>query len=141
MPRIQIIDDDRAFLSLLEESLAARYPALEVRTCANPVKSLAAISPDLDLLLVDLEMPGMDSAKILAYATERDLSKNRIIILSGHDADYLHRRFPMGRCLAVLNKPEARQQTVLEMIFRPLNNRCSDSGRRVAPEDRSPGKG
>ncbi|HEX9874692.1 MAG TPA: response regulator [Deferrimonas sp.] len=123
MPRILIIDDDRAFLSLFEETLAERYPALEVQTCADPVKALSAIDPDLDLLLVDLEMPGMDGAKILSYATEKGLSKNRIIILSGHDAEYLHRRFPMGRCLAVLNKHEVRQQGVLEMIFRSLHER------------------
>jgi len=127
MPRILIIDDDRAFLSLLQGSLAERYPTLEVETCANPVQALSAIDPGLDLLLIDLEMPGMDGAKILAYATERGVSKNRIIILSGHDAEYLHRRFPMGRCLAVLNKHEGRQQNVLEMIFRALHEKAGVS--------------
>lgn len=129
MPRILIIDDDRTFLSLLKETLAERYPALEVQTCDDPVKALSAIDPGLGLLLVDLEMPGMDGAKILSYATEKGLNKNRIIILSGHDAEYLHRRFPMGRCLAVLNKHEVRQQGVLEMVFRSLHERSLKSNK------------
>jgi len=57
------------------------------------------------------------------------LSKNRIIILSGRDADYLHQRFPMGSCLAVLNKFEARQKAVLDMIFNSLQRKCKEKPR------------
>ena len=120
MGKILIIDDDPLFLDLLSRSVAESYPALEVETCADPHRGLAAISADLDLLLLDLEMPGLDGSKLLAYAIDRGLDPRRIVILSGRDADYLHRRFPMGRCLAVLNKHEVRQQQVLEMIFHSL---------------------
>ena len=65
----------------------------------------------------------MDGSKILAYATSIGLSKNRIVILSGHDADYLHKRFPMGSCLAVLNKHEGKQREVLDMIFNSLQEK------------------
>jgi hypothetical protein len=51
------------------------------------------------------------------------LSKNRIIILSGRDAEYLHERFPLGSCLAVLNKYEGRQKDVLDMIFKSLQQK------------------
>jgi len=53
------------------------------------------------------------------------LNKNRIIILSGRDADYLHKKFPMGSCLGVLNKFEEDQKTVLDMIFKALRNKGS----------------
>jgi CheY-like chemotaxis protein len=125
MKRVLIIDDDRAFMRMLEESITARYPGLLLTTYLDPLAGLAAISADLDLLLVDLEMPGIDGGKVLAYATAKGLSKNRIIILSGRDADHLHRLFPMGSCLAVLNKHEVRQQAVLEMILGALQKKAT----------------
>ena len=79
--------------------------------------------------MVDLEMPGLDGAKILSYATSIGLNKNRIVILSGRDADYLHKRFPMGSCLGVLNKFEARQQEVMDMIFSSLQNKGSNASK------------
>lgn len=124
MRKILIIDDDKAFLAFLENYVRQRCPDLHVQTCTDPVQGLAAIEADLGLLLVDLEMPGLDGTKILAYATGKGLSKNRVIILSGRDADYLHRRFPMGSCLAVLNKYEAKQKAVLDMVFDSLQQKC-----------------
>ena len=128
--KVLVIDDDAAFLEFLKEYAQKRFPDLELTTCSNPVKGLGAITDTLDLLLVDLEMPGIDGAKMLAYATGLGLSKNRIIILSGRDADYLHRRFPMGSCLAVLNKFEARQKAVLDMIFNSLQRKCKRKPRK-----------
>jgi CheY-like chemotaxis protein len=127
--KVLVIDDDAAFLALLKEYAQKSFPDLELTTCSNPVKGLAAITETLDLLLIDLEMPGIDGAKVLAYATGLGLSKNRIIILSGRDADYLHQRFPMGSCLAVLNKFEARQKAVLDMIFNSLQRKCKEKPR------------
>ena len=123
MGRIFLIDDDSGFLAALQAYVEQNYPALEILTCNDPIRCLADITPDLDLLLVDLEMPGLDGSKILAFATSRGLDKNRIVILSGRDADYLHDRFPIGSCLAVLNKYEASQIDVLAMIFRSLERK------------------
>lgn len=123
MGKILLIDDDTAFLKLLEEYVAERYPGLQVLTCNDPLKCLVSITDDLDLLLVDLEMPGLDGAKILSYSVSKGLNKNRIIILSGRDAEYLHQRFPMGSCLAVLNKYEGQQRNVLDMIFKSLESK------------------
>jgi CheY-like chemotaxis protein len=123
MKKILLIDDDPAFLKLLEEYVEERYPGIDVLTCNDPIKCLVNINDDLDLLLIDLEMPGLDGSKVLSYAISRGMSKNRIIILSGRDAEYLHKRFPMGSCLAVLNKYEGKQKTVLDMIFSSLQQK------------------
>jgi CheY-like chemotaxis protein len=123
MGKILLIDDDAAFLRLLEEYVEERYPGLHVLTCNDPIKCLVSITDDLDLLLLDLEMPGIDGAKVLSYAVSKGLNKNRIIILSGRDAEYLHKRFPMGSCLAVLNKYEGKQRDVLDMIFNSLQKK------------------
>ncbi len=125
MGTILLIDDDKAFLESLERYVEERYPGLQVRTCSDPLACLSSITHDLDLLLVDLEMPGLDGAKVLAYAVSTGMDKNRIIILSGRDAAYLHDRFPIGSCLAVLNKYEGRQKDVLDMIFSSLQQKGS----------------
>lgn len=125
---VLVIDDDRLFLESLTDYIQANYPLLEIITYADPVKGLAAIDTDLDLLLLDLEMPGIDGLKLLDYAIRRGVPKSRIIILSGRDAEDLHRLFPMGVCLAVLNKNEARQQEVLDMVFKALHRKCAPPG-------------
>lgn len=124
MKTVLIIDDDRLFLSYLEDYVRQRCPNLEVITCSDPFQGLAAISADIDLLLLDLEMPGIDGRKLLDYALSKGLDRRRIIILSGHDADYLHDCIPMGECLAVMNKHEARQKAVLDMIFDSLQQKA-----------------
>ena len=70
-----------------------------------------------DLLLVDLEMPVLDGRSVARFAKERGVSEKRIVIVSGHDADELHRLFPQGACLAVINKTEAQQQSAFLMIL------------------------
>jgi CheY-like chemotaxis protein len=133
MGKILLIDDDAAFLKLLHEYVDERFPGLDLVTCNDPIKCLVNITSDLDLLLVDLEMPGLDGGKILSYATSKGMSKNRIIILSGRDADYLHQRFPMGSCLAVLNKFEINQKNVLDMVFESLRKKNSSADRSPIP--------
>lgn len=123
MGNILLIDDDAAFLKLLEDYVAEHYPSLHVSTCNDPLKCLVSINADLDLLLIDLEMPALDGSKVLAYALSKGVNKNHIVIVSGHDADYLHERFPMGTCLAVLNKFEGKQKRVLDMIFKSLHRK------------------
>lgn len=129
MKKILLIDDDAIFLRLLQEYVEERYPGLRIMTCNDSVKCLADITNDLDLLLVDLEMPGLDGSKVLSYAVSKGVSKNRIIILSARDAEYLHERFPMGSCLAVLNKFEVQQQGVLDMIFKSLQEKSTGKGK------------
>ena len=126
MGRILIVDDDEAFAGLLAASIGESYPLLVVDVCTDPLKSLRMIQDGgLDLLLIDLEKPTVDGAKIFKYATDTGFDKNRIVILSGRDADYLHEHFPLGTCLAVLNKYEAKQKAVLEMIFTSLQKKAA----------------
>lgn len=126
MGKILIIDDDEAFSLFLSNYIRGSYPLLQVETCSNPLRALAAVKKKgLDLLIVDLEMPMLDGNKIYRYATEAGIDKSRIIILSGRDADYLHEHFPLGTCLAVLNKYEAKQKAVLDMIFNSLQSKAA----------------
>lgn len=123
MGKILIIDDDEGFVTRMTDYIRNAYSCLQVQTCTNPVKALSVLDKSLDLVLIDLEMPSLDGMKILKFAIEAGIDKNRIVIISGRDADYLHQHFPMGSCLAVLNKYEANQQAVLDMIFLSLEKK------------------
>jgi DNA-binding NtrC family response regulator len=125
MGKILIIDDDESFLDLLSNYIQRYYPVLRVQTCKNPLQGLKEMSKELDLMIIDLEMPHLDGAKLLKYAEETGINKNRIILISSRDADYLHDHFPMGTCLAVLNKFEAGQKAVLDMIFSSLQKKVA----------------
>jgi DNA-binding NarL/FixJ family response regulator len=135
MGNILIIDDDQAFTSILDAYIRQYYPYLTVKVCNDPVTALADIRRGgLDLLVIDLEMPTLDGMKVFAYALDAGVDKNRIVILSGRDVDFLHDTFPMGTCLAVLNKFEAKQKAVLEMIFGSLNRKAEVKNRQAQGE-------
>jgi len=126
MGKILIVDDDAPFIEALRDKIHSLYPLLEVVACTNPFQALATLKEEqVDLLLVDLEMPMMDGTKIFSYAVSIGMDKNRIVILSGRDSDYLHEQFPMGTCLAVLNKYEAKQKAVLDMIFSSMQRKAA----------------
>jgi len=125
MGKILLIDDDPAFTRLLGEYIAEQYPLLSVDVCNNPFEALAAIRRfPYDLILIDFEMPTLDGRKLMNFAVQSGIDKNRIVILSSRDANFLHEQCPMGSCLAVLNKHEVRQRAVLDMIFNSLSQKA-----------------
>lgn len=130
MGKVLIIDDDLSFTRLLESYVREICPLLRVEICNNPLTALALLKKgDNDLVLIDLEMPTLDGMKVYRYATETGVQKSRIVILSAREPDYLREFFPMGSCLAVLNKFEVRQKEVLGMILKSLQSKlCNKAG-------------
>jgi CheY-like chemotaxis protein len=88
-----------------------------VETYAHPYDALPKIDADIDLLIVDVEMPGMDGKKFVDYARQKGLPARRIVVTSAHSADELHERFRLGEAIAVINKTDPKQQEAFLMIL------------------------
>ena len=118
MKRVVIVDDSPAFRDLWSNFMLERYPeTANVESCAHPYDALPKIDATIDLLIVDLEMPGMDGKKFVDYARLKGLSPRRIVVTSSHSADELHERFRIGETIAVINKTDSRQQEAFLMIL------------------------
>lgn len=116
--RVVIVDDSPAFCELWSNMMEQRYgTAVAVETYRHPYDALPKIDESIDLLIVDLEMPGMDGQKFVEYSRQKGVSGRRIIVTSSHHSDELHRRFRIGETIAVLNKTEPKQQEAFLMIL------------------------
>ncbi len=122
--RVVIVDDSPAYCDLWSNFLSERYPAIaQVETYSHPYDALPKIDDSIDLLIVDVEMPGMDGKKFVEYARQKGLSSRRIVVTSSHTADELHDRFRIGEAIAVINKTEAKQQEAFLMILDSIMRR------------------
>ena len=118
MKRIVIVDDSPAYCDLWSNFMAERYAEqARVETYSHPYDALPKIDDSIDLLIVDLEMPGMDGKKFVDYARQKGLPARRIVVTSSHSADELHSRFRIGETIAVIQKTEAKQQEAFLMIL------------------------
>ena len=122
--RVVIVDDSPAYGDLWSNFILERYPErVNVETYKHPYDALPKVDATIDLLIVDLEMPGMDGKKFVDYARQKGVSPRRIIVTSSHSADELHQRFRIGETIAVVNKTEAKQQEAFLMIIDSIMRR------------------
>jgi CheY-like chemotaxis protein len=116
--RIVIVDDSPSYCDLWSNFMLERYAeTASVETYSHPYDALPKIDDTIDLLIVDLEMPGMDGKKFVDYARAKGLPARRIVVTSSHSADELHQRFRIGETIAVINKTEVKQQEAFLMIL------------------------
>jgi CheY-like chemotaxis protein len=121
---IVVVDDNQIFCDRMSEFFQDRYgEKVNIQTYTDPIKALAALTPDIDLLILDLEMPTIDGKKFLSFATQKGIDKKRIIIASFQNADFLHQKFQLSECLAVMDKNEPEQQKVFAMITDSIVNK------------------
>jgi CheY-like chemotaxis protein len=125
LKRIVIVDDSASYCDLWSNFLGERYADIaRIETYSHPYDALPKIDDTIDLLIVDLEMPGMDGKKFVDYARAKGLSPRRIVVTSSHSADELHQRFRIGETIAVINKTEAKQQEAFLMILDSVMRRA-----------------
>jgi len=118
MKRVVIVDDSPAYCDLWSGFLTERYSGTcTVESYSHPYDALPKIDDSIDLLIVDLEMPGMDGKKFVDYARQKGVPARRIVVSSSHSADELHERFRIGETIAVVNKTDPKQQEAFLMIL------------------------
>ena len=121
---IVVVDDNEPFCEKMTQFFQNRYgDKVTVQTYTEPLKALAALTPNIDLLILDLEMPTIDGKKFLSFAIQKGIDRRRIIIASFQDAELLHQKFQLSECLAVMDKNEPEQQMVFAMIADSIVNK------------------
>jgi CheY-like chemotaxis protein len=121
---IVVVDDNQTFCEKMTQFFQNRYgEKVNVQTYTDPLKGLAALTPQIDLLIVDLEMPTIDGRKFLSFAIQKGIDRRRIIIASFQNAELLHQKFQLSECLAVMDKNEPEQQMVFAMIADSIVNK------------------
>ncbi|MEM9455944.1 MAG: response regulator [Myxococcota bacterium] len=125
--RILIVDDEELIRVVASQILTSA--GHEVRQAAGGAQALSIVEAEastIDLVLLDLSMPGMDGVE--TFRKIRELAPEmRVVITSGHFEEEVGARLRRQGAVAFLQKPYGRQQ-LLEMVdgsVRPLGPSCS----------------
>jgi CheY-like chemotaxis protein len=122
--RVVVVDDSPLQCAVWRRLFEQRYgDRAAVEAYTDPVLACSRIGPDVHLLLVDWEMPGMDGKELFACASNHGVDPKRIIVTSSHSADELHAEFDGCGALAVIEKAEPEQQAAFLMILDSIMKR------------------
>ncbi len=122
--RTVVVDDSPLQCAVWRTMLERRFGnRISVETYSDPHAAVAALGPDIHLMLLDWEMPELDGQAVLEEARARGVNLKRVIITSGHPADRLHEAFDRSGCLAVIEKTEPEQQAAFMMILDSIMKR------------------
>ena len=82
-----IVDDDKFLLDMY--SMKFKKSGLEIITAFNGLLALEKLRDmnDLDIILLDIIMPGMDGLELLKAVREEKLAPNSVIIMLTNQAD------------------------------------------------------
>lgn len=119
--RILAIDDDHDILKLLGRYLGSKY-ILETATCGESALQYLTTHPLPDLILLDVQMPGMNGIELKAKLDQDERFRHIPVIYLTADTqnmDKLPRKFDFD----FLNKPIAKED-LLDIVdtffnFRP----------------------
>jgi len=79
--RILLVDDEKHFADTLAARLEMR--GFEVRVAYSGFEALDAVAQPVDVMVLDLRMPGMDGLTVLRELKKRH-PQIQVIILTGH---------------------------------------------------------
>ena len=127
--KVLLIDDEQAFVSALEKRLTSRN--IKVSAAYSGEEGLGKLSsePDIDVVLLDVKMPGMDG-----IATLREIKKNHpiveVIMLTGHATvesaiegmkfgahDYLMKPCELEELMAKMQEASLKKRTHQDKIL------------------------
>ncbi len=114
MAQVLLVDDDRADLMLLEQALLAARPGVQVRPARTRAEALAHLG-DVDLVLMDLNMPGTSGFEILGEIRSGPHPYIPVIVLTTSAASTdVEEAYALG-ANAFITKPEDLLATIEAM--------------------------
>lgn len=121
-PKILVVDDERATRLSLSDIL--RLDGYDVQTAASGEEAVQLLAAgQIDLMLLDIKMPGMDGMQVLAEA--RRLSPRTVaILLTAHGTLDTAMQAIEEQAFAYLLKPSA-PEVILDKVRRGLARRIS----------------
>jgi serine/threonine-protein kinase len=136
--RILIADDDDDWRALIVAALEERFPAADIHEVRDGEQALEAFEKrPYSVVLVDLEMPGMDGAKLtLLLRSVESSARTPIIVLTAAGGPREWQRLSAIGADAFLVKPVNADDVEL-VIRRTLRSRHSSAPGRLVPESES----
>src|SRR5436309_12647807 len=111
-PRVLIVDDDRALLQALPETLRLRMEGVTVDTADSAAAALDRIAAqDYYAIVTDIKMPGMDGLALLAEI-RRLRPDTPTVLITGHGHDDLAVLALRGGAYDFVQKPIDRDYIV-----------------------------
>lgn len=104
--RVLVVEDDTAFLDLLQRSLET-LPCVEVATQTDGFMALLGMGHNPpDLLVLDINLPGMDGIKVCQVLKSGELTKFvKVVAISGNALVAESPEFLAAKCDGFLQKP------------------------------------
>jgi len=147
--RILIVEDDAALSSFVRKGLEAEHYAVDATTDGERGRAMA-MEVDYDLLVLDLNLPGVDGISLLKSLRQRKPSvpvmiltarsrvEDRVLCLDTGADDYLVKPFSFlelsARARALLRRSHLPSESVLnvrDLRLDRVERRVERSGRRI----------
>lgn len=127
MPRILIVDDHPLYREGMVSALRANLPGVEVDGEGSAEEGLAHLArvAGIDVVLIDLRLPGMDGFGALALYAERFPTVSRVVVSGLDDPQLVRRAFQAGasgfipKSMSVAEVAEAIRRVLAGEVFVP----------------------
>ena len=97
MEKILIVDDEMFSRTAIEDILRAEWSGIEVFSARGASEALGILErEEIDLLMTDIKMPGMNGLELLAEVRRRGLSMEVIILSSYNEFDLVRQAMKLG---------------------------------------------
>src|SRR5438445_5642129 len=105
MARILLADDDAATRDLVQRALAGDgHQVIVTQDGAEALEKLQAAPGSIDLLISDVQMPGLDGIELVEKALAA-APKLRVVLMSGFVGELDRAQHLKGRIARVITKP------------------------------------
>lgn len=127
MQHILIVDDHPLYREGMVSALRAHLAGVQVRGANSAEEGLIELErdPDVDAVLIDLRLPGMDGFAALAVYAARFPAVSRVVVSAQEDPQVVQRAFEAGasgfipKSMAVGDVADAIRQVLAGGLFTP----------------------